>query len=50
MSDLGGEFMREFSNEVELMGTKILNTAAISPTQNALLSVLVATGSSTPGA
>ncbi|CAE8585764.1 unnamed protein product [Polarella glacialis] len=35
LSDRGGEFNREFSEQLELMGSRVVTTAALSPTQNA---------------
>jgi hypothetical protein len=36
LSDRGGEFNKEFSEELEAMNVELLNSAAISPTQNAV--------------
>ena len=35
LTDLGGEFCREFSSELELMNTRVCHTAGVAPTQNA---------------
>ena len=36
IADLGGEFEREFRSELESMGTELVATAALSPTQNSV--------------
>lgn len=35
LTDLGDEFQDEFGQDFELMNVRMLNTAAVSPTQNA---------------